>query len=315
MIFEAMLDWAQTLKLLADPTRLRLLAALQYDNLSVAELQEILNMGQSRISTHLGILKKGGLLTDHREGKKIFYQWSLALSPSLMELIQKTLAHASLTQEFTKDQETLKTILKRRREQTQAYFNALAGRSDKKYCPGRSWVHLLHLFLEFIPSSLEIADLGAGQGLISRLLALRAKKVIAIDNSEKMVKHSQQQAEKLGLKNLEFRIGDLEMPPIEKNSVDFVIFSQALHHAANPQRALQAAYSILRLQGKLLILDLKQHHFEAARKLYSDTWLGFRENELTRWLKRCGFTHISCRLLERETEKPHFQPLLDTAIK
>ncbi|MEZ5405952.1 MAG: metalloregulator ArsR/SmtB family transcription factor [Verrucomicrobiia bacterium] len=309
------MNWVQALKLLADPTRLRLLAVLQHDNLSVAELQEVLNMGQSRISTHLGILRKGGLLTDQREGKKIFYQWSPDLAPSLIELIQTTLEHATLSREFDRDQETLKTVLKRRREQTQAYFNALAGRADKKYCPGRSWQNLAHLFLELIPPSLEIADLGAGEGLISRSLALRAKKVIAVDNSEKMVKHSQQQAEKLGLKNLEFRMGDLEASPIEKNSVDVVIFSQALHHAANPQRALQAAYTLLRNQGKLLILDLKQHHYEAARKLYSDTWLGFRENDLTRWLKRCGFTQVFCRLLEREEKKPHFQPLLASAIK
>ena len=308
-------NWLSTLRLLADPTRLRLLAILQEESLSVAEIQEILNMGQSRISTHLGILRKGDLLNDHREGKKIFYQWHPDLPFSLKTLIQHTFDEAPLTREFAKDQETLKTILKRRREQTQAYFNALAGRTDKKYCPGRSWQTLIHLFLELIPSSLEIADLGAGEGLLSRLLALRAKKVIAIDNSEKMVTHSQLQAQKLGLKNLEFRIGDLEAPPIEKNSVDLVIFSQALHHAANPERALKAAYSILKNNGKLLVLDLKQHHFEAARKLYFDTWLGFREIELTRWLKRCGFTHISCRLLERETEKPYFQPLLATAIK
>jgi ArsR family transcriptional regulator len=309
------MNWVTALKLLADPTRLRLLAVLQQDNLSVAELQEVLNMGQSRISTHLGILRKGGLLIDQREGKKIFYQWPLDLAPSLTELIQKTLEHAALSREFSRDQETLKTVLKRRREQTQAYFNALAGRADKKYCPGRSWQNLAHLFLELIPSSLEVADLGAGEGLISRLLALRAQKVIAIDNSEKMVRHSQLQAEKLGLKNLEFRIGDLETPPIEKNSVDVVIFSQALHHATNPQRALQAAYSLLRSRGKILILDLKQHHFEATRKLYSDTWLGFRENDLIRWLKRCGFTQVLCRLLEREDNKPHFQPLLASATK
>ena len=310
-----MIDWLATLRLLADSTRLRLLAILQNESLAVAEIQEILNMGQSRISTHLGILRKGGLLQDHREGKKIFYQWSHDLSTPTIELIQQTLAQTSLTKEFAKDQETLKNILKNRREQTQAYFNALAGRADKKYCPGRSWQNIVQLFLELIPNSLEIADLGAGEGLISRLLALRAKKVIAIDNSERMVIHSQNQAKKLGLKNLEFRMGDIEAPPIEKNSVDLVILSQALHHAANPQRALQAAYSILRSHGKLLILDLKQHHYEEARKLYFDTWLGFRESDLTRWLKRCGFTQISCQILERESEKPHFQPLLASATK
>src|SRR2546429_5227740 len=61
------------LRLLADPTRLRLLLLLEEEELSVAELQKILGMGQSRISSHLAQLKRAGVVEDRRAGKNIYY--------------------------------------------------------------------------------------------------------------------------------------------------------------------------------------------------------------------------------------------------
>src|SRR2546430_12968825 len=61
------------LRLLAAPTRLRLLLLLEEEELSVAELQEILGMGQSRISSHLAQLKRGGVVDDRRSGKNVYY--------------------------------------------------------------------------------------------------------------------------------------------------------------------------------------------------------------------------------------------------
>ncbi len=61
------------LRLLADPTRLRLLLLLEQEELSVAELQQILGMGQSRISSHLAQLKRAGVVADRRVGKNVYY--------------------------------------------------------------------------------------------------------------------------------------------------------------------------------------------------------------------------------------------------
>ena len=124
---------------------------------------------------------------------------------------------------------------------------------------------------------MTVADLGAGEGTLSQLLAKNARKVIAIDNSPKMVEFGSQLAKKHGFKNLEYRLGDIEDPPIAKNSVDLAILSQALHHAIHPQRAVAAARQILKRGGSLVILDLLSHRFERARELYADHWLGFSE--------------------------------------
>ena len=122
-------------------------------------------------------------------------------------------------------------------------------------------------------------------------------------------------AKKNGLKNLEFRLGDLQDPPIEPNSVDLVILSQALHHAENPAQAIAAAYKILRARGQIVILDLLKHNFEKAHELYGDRWLGFAESDSQRWLEDAGFKKVEISIVAHEEQPPHFQTILVGAEK
>ena len=295
---------------LADPTRLRILSALRESELSVAELQEVLGIGQSRISNHLAQLKAVGLLRDRREGQKAYYRraevgreiWSLA-EGAASELATQG-----------RDGEALRRVLGQRQEKSKRYFDAVAGRLGKKYCPGRSWEAVGRLLLALAPRQVY-ADLGAGEGLISQLLAARAKKVIAVDHSPRMVEVGRDLAKRSGLKNLEYRQGDMEQPPIRPGSVDVVILSQALHHAVHPPRALEAAWKILRPGGTVLILDLMEHSFEAAREMYADVWLGFAPAELSRLLREAGFEGNTVEVVAKEKEGPGFQTLLAVGMK
>jgi ArsR family transcriptional regulator len=295
---------------LADPTRLRILSALRENELSVAELQEVLGIGQSRISNHLSQLKSVGLLRDRREGQKAYYRraevgreiWSLAEGA------------ASELGTQGRDGEALRRVLGQRQEKSKRYFDAVAGRLGKKYCPGRSWEAVGRLLLALAPRQVY-ADLGAGEGLISQLLAARAKKVIAVDHSPRMVEVGRDLAKRSGLKNLEYRQGDMEQPPIRPGSVDVVILSQALHHAVHPPRALEAAWKILRPGGTVLILDLVEHSFEAAREMYADVWLGFAPAELSRLLREAGFEGNTVEVVAKEKEGPGFQTLLAVGMK
>ena len=160
-----------------------------------------------------------------------------------------------------------------------------------------------------------IADLGAGEGTLSQLLARTAKKVIAVDNSEKMVEFGGNLAREHGFANLEYRLGDIQSPPIDPESVDLVIFSQALHHASQPGRAITAAHRILKPGGRMVILDLLSHNFEQARELYADLWLGFSELELHQMLEENGFADIDISIVSREEESPHLQTVLAMANK
>src|SRR6184192_1371074 len=280
----------KSLRALSDPTRLRIVALLEQDELSVNELQEISRMGQSRISTHLGLLLDSGLVQARREGKRTFYKLAAGSGPAA-EFIQLAIRGAKELTEHSSDQMNLKRILNRRREQAQLYFNQVAGRFDRVYGPGRSWQAFGHMLLRILPP-LVVADLGSGEGLLSELLARRCKRVIAVDNSEKIVAFGAAKAKKNGLKNLEFRLGDLENPPVEPQSVDLVILSQALHHAVVPAQAIRSAHKSLRAGGQIMILDLLRHNCEKARELYGDRWPGFAESDLHAWLEEAGFKRI-----------------------
>ncbi|HBM85728.1 MAG TPA: transcriptional regulator, partial [Opitutae bacterium] len=134
-----MADSWEILKLLADSTRVRILSLLSKEELSVAELQEVLGMGQSRISSHLGLLRQGELVHDRREGKKTFYGLNSGFEAPSSALIQAACSAVEGTSEVTEDAANLKRILEKRKQQSEQYFNSVAGRLGKNYCPGRSW--------------------------------------------------------------------------------------------------------------------------------------------------------------------------------
>jgi len=304
------------LRLLADPTRLRLMLLLEQEELSVAELQEILGMGQSRISSHLAQLKRARVVQDRRAGKNVYYGLTTARerNSTRAKVNELTRTLAREMPETSRDRTSLKLILRKRQDKAREYFDQLAGKFGRSYCPGRSWQALAHTMIALLPP-LSVADLGAGEGTLSQLLAKTARKVIAVDNSPKMVEFGSRLAKQHGFKNLEYRLGDIEEPPIAKNSVDLAILSQALHHTIHPQQAIAAAHLILKRGGRLVILDLLSHRFERARELYADHWLGFSEVQLHQFLEKSDFRQIEVSVVSREKQSPHFQTVFATGVK
>src|SRR5213082_3631653 len=303
------------LRLIADPTRLRVLLLLEQEELSVAELQEILGMGQSRISSHLAQLKRAGAVIDRRAGKNVYYglkDFSRNGARARVQELVQTMARE--IPETRRDRTARKLALRKRQDKAREYFDELAGKFGRSYVPGRSWEALAHMLISLL-RPLTVADLGAGEGTLSQLLAKRARKVIAIDNSSKMVEFGSTLAKKHGFKNLEYRLGDIEDPPIAKSSVELAILSQALHHAIHPERAIHAAHRILKPGGHLVILDLLSHRFEKARELYADHWLGFSEVKLHQLLEKSGFGEIEVSVVSREKQSPHFQTVFATGVK
>lgn len=299
----------KSLKLISDPTRLRILMLVDGHGLSVAELQGVLGMGQSRISTQLSQLKMEGLVNDERSGKHNIYTCTAA--PELMDVARRAAAEVP---EVATDDSALRHLLRKRKDTARAYFDELAGRFGKDYVPGRSWKALAEALLKVLNYRV-VADLGAGEGTLAQLLAQRAEQVIAVDLSPKMVEFGQDLAARNGLTNLEYRLGDIENPPIDDGTLDLAILSQALHHAEVPQRAIDAAFRALEPGGRLIVLDLLQHTFEEAREMYADRWLGFSESDLAGMLERAGFTEIETLVADQEAETPKFQTLLGIGLR
>src|ERR1700689_2648728 len=113
----------KSLRALSDPTRLRIIALLERDELSVNELQEITRLGQSRISTHLSLLKDSGLGQSRREGKRPFYKLNSQTSGATAEFIQLAIRGAKELPEHSHDQINLKRVVARRKEQGQVFFS------------------------------------------------------------------------------------------------------------------------------------------------------------------------------------------------
>jgi SAM-dependent methyltransferase len=97
--------------------------------------------------------------------------------------------------------------------------------------------------------------------------------------------------------------------------VDLVFFSQSLHHALHPDRAIVEAARIIRPGGRICVLDLAKHRFEEAREMYADEWLGFSEAELEAMLEEAGFSDVQTCMVHKEPEAPHFQTLLAVGQK
>ncbi len=309
-----MSDPWETLRLLADPTRSRMLHLLHRGELAVGELQEILGLPQSRISTHLALLRKAQLVHDRRDGKKSFYSLARDLPASVAGIVDAALAASAREPKSAADQRSLQRIIEKRRQKAEQHFNLVADRLGRNYCPGRSWEAIGQMLFLLTPR-VRIADLGAGDGTLSRLLARQAESVHCVDNSPRMVQVGRALAKKEHLRNLTYILGNIEKVPLPDRSIDLALLSQALHHAENPRLALAEAFRILKPGGRLLILDLRAHRFEKARELYADRWLGFKENELHDWIEEAGFRQSEVRVVAKEVKEPCFETILATGMK
>ena len=300
------------LRVVAEANRLRILLLLKGEELSVAELQEIFSMGQSTISTHLSQLKQAELVEDRRTGKSSFYRLATPVGSGFLDEI---LANAAKEiPEATNDQAAMRRVLRKRQDKMRAFFDSVAGRLGKDYVPGKSWKSVAEALLRLMPP-VTVADLGAGEGAFALLLSQSAKRVIAVDSSARMIEVGREQAQRHSIKNVDYRQGDMEDVPIADGEVELVFFSQSLHHALHPERAIGEAFRILAPGGKIVVLDLARHRFEEARELYADEWLGFSEADLEAMLEKAGFSNIETSIVDRNVEAPQFQTLLGVANK
>jgi ubiquinone/menaquinone biosynthesis C-methylase UbiE/DNA-binding HxlR family transcriptional regulator len=306
-------SFLKALRLLGDEGRVRVLRLLQREELSVAELQEVLGMGQSRISMQLSQLKQAGFVEVRRAGQKSLYR--LVFPTSTEGILQETLQRAASELSTSKqDDEGLQMVLRKRKDKLRNYFDELAGRFGRHYVPGRSWKGLAEMLMHLLPP-LVIADLGAGEGTLALMLAQRAERVVAVDNSEKMVAFGTELTRRNGVDNVEYRLGDLEELPLADQEVDLALMHQSLHHALHPAVAIHEACRVLRPGGRIVVLDLMKHCVEEARELYAHVWLGFSQAELCEMLQAAGFENIAVSIVHREDDAPHFETILAMATK
>jgi ubiquinone/menaquinone biosynthesis C-methylase UbiE/biotin operon repressor len=302
---------SRLLKALAEETRLRILHLLAQEELSGTDLMEILNMGQSRISTHLTLLKEVGLVQDRRVGRRSFYSIAAGPAAGMWETVLRDNDQAP---EFRADLAGLEMLRQRRREQSRAYFDRVAAAFGEQLLPGRTWEGLTRAILQLAPRA-RYADLGIGDGLLTLMLSEIAESVTAVDISPEMLSQLNQRAKDKGIDNIKTALGNIEDLPLADRSYDVVVLSQALHYATKPERALEEALRILVPGGRLLVLDLLAHSEEWVREKFHHEHLGFTEQALESLIAEAGFQHTTVQRAARDPQPPHFMTLIATGAK
>ena len=302
---------SRRLKALADETRLRILHLLRIEELACSDLMEVLNMGQSRVSTHLTLLKEVGLVGDRRAGRRHLY--SLSPGPGA-ELVERVLREAGEAPELANDAAGLEALRERRRADSRAYFDRVAASFGEQILPGRTWEGLARALLRLSPRA-RYVDVGVGDGLLTLMLAEVAEAVTAVDISPEMLRQLAQRAERAGLYNLTPVEGELEDLPLPDASFDVAVLSQALHHADDPARALAEARRVLVDGGRVLVIDLLAHTEKWVREKLQHRHLGFGEQQLERLLTGAGLRDVSVQRAARDPQPPHLMTLVATGTR
>ncbi len=275
-------------RLLGDETRLRLLRVLTQVELNVTELTAVLGISQSGVSRHLRLLREAGLVAERREGSWTYF--SLRGDGEQPATSFWTAARPLLADDEDQggDLARLEEVLRQRRERASSPFDSV---DDRLPVPGRSWIAWARGLLHLVPPA-RVADIGCGDGGLALELARFASEVVAIDRSPAMLERARARAAAAGMDNIRCRLGELELLPLENQSVELCVLSQILHHAAQPQRALAEAGRVLCDGGRVLIIDLAPHTEEWVRERLGDQWLGFAPEQLREMLVAAGFSQI-----------------------
>lgn len=285
------MDRAELFRTLGDANRLRILALLAREELSVSELQELLGVGQSTVSGHLAQLKRAGLVAARRDGSHSRY---LPAAPPGEDDLAALLAATPLDDA---DRHALDRVLARRAAPEPEGLGP-------DYLPGRSWEALAHLLLGLLPP-LCVADLGVGTGRLTRLLAGSARRVIAVDTDP---------AALVGLAPpIETRPGRLEDPPLAPGEVDLVLLSQSLHCVDDPVAALRACRRALVDGGRVAVLDLAPHPHAWVRSRLGHRHLGFAD--LAGMLTEAGFAEVRCSVVHQDRRAPAFTTILGVGTR
>ena len=304
-------------RLLGDEARLRVLRLLHAERLNVSELTGILGIAQSGVSRHLGLLKEAGLVAEERDGGFTYFRIAPDLRDGsngfggLWPLLESQFTAASATAAGRADDARLAEVRRVRQEN----FDTHAGpdTKERQLVPGRSWAAWARALGHLLPP-VRVADLGCGEGYLTIETSRWASKVIAVDRSPSVLRRAQDLASRRNVTNVVWKTGELEKLPLRDGSVDIALMSQALHHAADPEKALAEAVRILGPGGKILLLDLREHEESWVRQKLGDKWLGFSEERLRKLLTGAGLEHIKLSVGARRTGDP-FTVLIASGVK
>ena len=295
--------WSGQLKTFADATRVRLLALLEGEELTVAELSAITRLAQPRVSTHLARLKDAGLVRDRRAGVSSYYRFDEDMLELPQRALWRMLRDGSDDPLLRQDAERVPAVLASRAAE-QNWADGVAGDMERHYSPGRTWEALARSALPLMETG-DVLDIASGDGVLAELIAPHSHRYVCLDASSKVVMAASERLRRLG--NVEVHEGDMHALPFDDGSFDLVVLMHALTYADEPAKAVAEAARVLRPGGRLLLTSLAKHEHRAVVDAYSHVNLGFTERELQRFATRAGLGVQGSGVVTRERRPPHFE--------
>lgn len=283
---------------------MRLLALLEREELTVAELSSVLRLAQPRVSTHLAKLKEAGLVRDRRAGVSAYYRFNSELASgevNLMRALKESVDDALLRD----DERRLPDVLSQR-ARAEGWADTVAGDMERHYSPGRTWEALARVLMQMVETG-DVLDIASGDGVLAELLAPRAQSILCVDTSERVVNAARERL--ASLRNVEVRLGDMHALDLGKRRFDLVLLMHALTYSEKPALAVSEAARVLKSGGRLLIATLGRHAHRTAVEPFDHRNLGFKADELRGFARKAGLDVLSCEQLTRERKPPHFEVL------
>jgi DNA-binding transcriptional ArsR family regulator/protein-L-isoaspartate O-methyltransferase len=295
---------SSVLRLLADPTRVRLLALLEREELTVAELAAVLHLAQPRVSTHLAKLKEAGLVRDRRAGVSAYYRANNEGDQAQHDLL--TSLRASIDDALLREDAARLPGVLANRAREEGWADTVAGDMERHYSPGRTWETLARSLLQLLETG-DVLDIASGDGITAELLAPHAHSIVCVDSSERVVDAATMRLKAFA--NVRVIQGDMHALELGEQRFDLVLMLHALTYAERPAQAVAEAARLLRPGGRLLAVTLGQHDHRTVVEPFDHRNLGFRDDELREFARKAGLKVLSCERVTRERRPPHFEVL------
>ena len=292
------------LRLLSDPTRVRLLALLEREELTVAELSAVLRLAQPRVSTHLAKLKEADLVRDRRAGVSSYYRYNGELDAKERALLQAL--KDSADDALLRDDERRLPAELAKRARAQGWADTVAGDMERHYSPGRTWETLARGMTQLVETG-DVLDVASGDGVLAELLAPRARSIVCIDASQRVVDAARQRLKAFA--NVEVRSGDMHALDFADARFDLVLLMHALTYSDHPAAVVAEAARVLRRGGRVLAATLGRHAHRNTVEPFEHRNLGFTLDELGGFARDAGLELVACERLTRERRPPHFEVL------
>ncbi|MBL8260849.1 MAG: metalloregulator ArsR/SmtB family transcription factor [Xanthomonadaceae bacterium] len=295
--------WSARLKVLADATRVRLLALLEREELTVAELSSITRLAQPRVSTHLAKLKEAGLVRDRRAGVSAYYRFDEDAMDAPQRSLWRTLREGSDDPLLRQDAERIPDVLAARAADAN-WADSVAGDMERHYSPGRTWEAMARSALPLLAPG-SVLDIASGDGVLAELLAPHSREYICVDASTRVVTAASDRLRRFP--NVQVREGDMHALPFPDGHFDLVVLMHALTYSDRPGVAVAEAARVLRPGGRLLLSSLARHEHRAAVEAYGHVNLGFSDKDLRKFVEKAGLLLATSETVTREKRPPHFE--------